>query len=361
MKFLIFAIGPGESSHGYAIAKQFIKGKEHKVFFALQQHINLRFYSHSALFNVVFTPTAEALHELVGTVRPDAVLLCNSKAFNTTGFAEIRPWKTIPTFSVDSNWLFESTGQFRCIQWLDKYFVVFPPYLFGLGLKKNAGHFSIPTDTLPRVKPVGFVPSYGKLDEQVRLQTRQNLGIQAGEKLIFCYIGRVAPVRSFVLYNLLRAVKKLSIKGRAIKVFLVGNLDHVEKLLPSNDDRLLIQRSIVENFYIHLASADLIFQHHGLATLAQAISAQVPTIVNVAIHPTDTYPRMEVNEVIPFYQSGMCKLLYKHSSAEVILDAIEALLYDEREIQKMQEAYKKICSRGEQRIYELIIKHLRYS
>ncbi|MBV9021986.1 MAG: hypothetical protein JOZ71_14900 [Ktedonobacteraceae bacterium] len=358
MKFLVFAMGPGESSHGYAIA-QYLKGENHEVVFALQDHSFLPFYSHSPPFNLVVTSTPVALQDCVASLRPNAVLLCNSKTFNTTEFAEIRPWKTIPTFGVDSNWLFESTGPFRCIQWLDKYFVVFPASIFDLGLKKNAGHFTIPADLLPRVEPVGFVPSYTKPHEQVRMRIRQNLGVQAHEKLVFCYIsGRGAAVRSYVLYNLLPAVKKLRSKGRAIKVFVVGNLDLVEKLSSYNNDWLLLQRSIIEDFYGHLASADLVFQHYGLGTLAQAISAQVPIIANVALNPTNPYPRMELKEVTPFYKADMCQVLYKYSLPQDIQDTVEALLYDEQRIHQMQEAQKKYYSTGEQKIYELMMKYL---
>jgi hypothetical protein len=358
MKFLVFAMGPGESSHGYAIAR-YLKEKDHEVVFALAQQSNLAFYTSSPFFDLVVTPTAGALQECVSTIEPDAALLCNSKAFNTTEFAEIRPWGNIPTFGVDSNWLFEPTGLFRCIQWLDNYFVVFPAPIFDLGLKKNAGHFTIPAEVLPRLKPVGFVPSYNKPDEQARVSIRQTLGVQAHEKLVFCYIsGRGATVRSFVLYNLLPAVKKLRSKGRAIKVCVVGNLDLAEKLPSYNYDWLLLQRSVIEDFYGHLASADLVFQHYGLGTLAQAISAQVPIIANVALNPTNLYPRMELKEVMPFYKAGMCKVLYKYSSASNIQDAVESLLYDERQIHKMQEAQRKHYSIGEQKIYELMMKYL---
>jgi hypothetical protein len=350
-------MGPGESSHAYAIAKHF-KEKGHQVVFALQQSANVPFYSHSSLFDLVVTPTVTALQELVSRVRPRTILLCNSKAFNATAFAEIRPWETIPTFGVDSNWLFESAGPYRCIQWLDRYFVVFPSSIFKLGLKENGGHFTIPAKILPRVVPVGFIPSYQKLDERVRWQIRQNLHIQSHEKLVFCYIsGRGSGVMSFVLHNVCAAVEKLRSKGRAIKVLVVGNPDLVEKLPSYIPDWLLLQRSVLEDFYPYLASTDLVFQHHGFATLVQALSAQIPVIANVAIQDA-AYPRLQVNEVTPLYRAGLCKLLYKSSPSDEIQDVVESLLYNEQEIGKMQEAQKKHYSKGEEAIYEAVKKYL---
>jgi hypothetical protein len=359
MKFLVFAMGPGESSHGYAIIKYLVE-KGHQTIFALRQHANISFYTSRPFFDLVVTPTPSDLRDLVSTTQPDAIIICNSKAFNDTPFVEICPWKTIPTFSIDSNWLFESRGVNRCIQWLDKYFVTFPPSLFERGLKENGGHFPIPSSMRSRIEPIGFVPSYQKPDESVKGRIRQALSIHPHEKLIFCYVsGYGAGVRNFVLDMLVPVISRLRRKGRAIKVFVTGNLDLIRKQSSYDFDWLLLPRqAIIEDFYVHVASVDLVFMHHGLATIAQAISAQVPVIANIALRPIDPSLQSEVGEIMPLRQTGLCELLYSHFDLCKIQDTVEALLYDDQKIQQMQQMQKKYVSHGEQRLYASIMEYL---
>src|SRR5947209_7875257 len=178
MKFLIFTLGSGETAHGYAIARHIIEKKQ-QVVMALLQEGSLHFCAPLPELSVTLTTTPEALQELVHSVKPDAILLCNSKSFNDTSFAEVSPWDGIPTFGIDSNWLFDSVGPHRYIQWLDTYFIVLPEPLFKLGSKEHGGHFSISTERVSQMKPVGFIPSYQKPDEVARGQMRQKLGIEA--------------------------------------------------------------------------------------------------------------------------------------------------------------------------------------
>lgn len=359
MKFLVFAMGPGESSHGYAITK-YLTEKNHQTIFALRQHVNLPFYTSHPSSDLVVTPTPSDLQELVSTARPDVILLCNSKAFNDTSFVETCPWKTIPTFGVDSNWLFEPEGTSRCIQWLDKYFVTFPPSIFEQGLKENGGQFCIPPSMRSRIEPVGFVPSYQKPNELVKGRIRQALSIQPHEKLIFCYVsGHGAGMRSFVLDRLVPVVHRLRRKGREIKVFVTGNLDLIKQRSSYQADWLLLPRqAIIEDFYAHVASVDLAFVHHGLATIAQAISAQVPVVANIALRPVDFSLQSEAGEIMPLHQTGLCELFHGHFDLCRIQNTVEALLYDRQKIRKMQQIHRKYSCNGESHLYTSIMEYL---
>src|SRR5581483_5220658 len=123
-------------------------------------------------------------------------------------------------------------GHYRCIQWLDRYFVVYPEPLFKLGLRENGGAYTILPSILSRIKAIGFLPSYQKPDEQTRTAIRDGLGIQPHEKFIFCYIsGYGAPERDFVLDNLIRVVHALHRKRQAIKVVVCGKLERAQRYL----------------------------------------------------------------------------------------------------------------------------------
>ncbi len=360
MRFLIFAIGSGEASQGYAIGKYLVEQK-HQVIFALRLDATVPIYTSVPFFDLVVAPTPHALQELVRRVQPDAILLCNSKTFNDdTAFVESSPWEAIPTFGVDANWLFEPTGSMRCIQWLDRYFVTFPPDIFERGLKENGGYFAIPPDIRPRVEPVGFVPFYQKPDVQERARVRQALSIQPHEKLIFCYVsGYGAGVRGFVLQRALSVVSQLRKKGREIKVFAAGQLDCIQTH-PSCEVDWLVRhgRTAIDDFYAHVASADLVFQHQGLITIAQAVSAHVPIIANIEeLFDVDGSLRLEIGEVLPLQQAGLCHFFFRQSNLGEVQNAIEALLYDEREICKVQQMQRKYCSGGEQSLYNAIMAY----
>jgi len=359
MKFLIFALGSGETAHGYAIAKHLVE-KKHQVSMALLQEGSLHFCTPSPDISVAIATTPEALQALAKSIKPDAILLCNSKSFNDTSFAEVSPWDGIPTFGVDSNWLFDSVGPHRYIQWLDGYFIVLPEPLFKLGSKEHGGHFSLPTERVSQMMPVGFIPSYQKLDELTRRQVRQKLGIEAHEQLIFCYIsGYAARVRAFILDNLFQAVRRLRSQGQSIKILAIGNLDLIENLSLYETDWLLWRKqATIEDFYTLLASADLVFQHQGHGTLSQAIAAQIPVIVNIEVRPDIPYPLIPMAENMTFQRAGLCHLLYSHSPLEDVQNAIETLLYDQAKICEMQCRQREHSSRGEPHLYTLLMEQL---
>jgi hypothetical protein len=211
-----------------------------------------------------------------------------------------------------------------------------------------------------RIEPIGFIPSYQKPDELVKGRIRQALSIQPHEKLIFCYVsGHGAGTRNFVLDMLVPVVHRLREKGRAIKVFVTGNLGLLKKRSSYQVDWLLLPRqAVIEDFYAHVASVDLVFMHHGLATIAQAISAQVPVVANIALRPIDFSLQSEVGEIIPLHQAGLCELLYSHFDLCKVQDTVESLLYDDPKIRKMQQMQKKYYSNGEQHLYRSIMEDL---
>jgi hypothetical protein len=360
MKFLIFTMGPGETSHGYAFARYLLK-KEQQVAMALLYESNLHFCCEALEIPITITPTPEALQTLVWEVRPDVVVLCNSKSFNDDrAFVERSPWPGVPTFSIDSNWLFDLVGPHQFLRWLDAYFIVLPEPLFKLGCKEAGGHFYIPFEWAAQIHPTGFLPAYQKPDALTRALTRQALGVQTHEQLLFCYLsGYGARARGFVLEHAFRAVRHLRSQGRAIKLLALGNLDLVEGREQYQDDWLTLRsKASAEEFYALLASADLVFQHQGHGTLSQAISAQVPVIVNIEVRADISYPLIPLAENLPFQQAGVCQLLYSHSPLEEVEAMIEKLLYDKQEREKMQSIQKKYAIPGDSGIYSLLMEQL---
>lgn len=189
---------------------------------------------------------------------------------------------------------------------------------------------------------------------------RNRLGIQPHEKFIFCYIsGHGALERDFVLEHLIRTVHTLHRKGQAIKVVACGKLERAQRFLTSCSDWLQLRKALRGlDFYLHLASADLVFQHQGLATLAQAISAQVPVIANSEIFKHYPQPQSDVLEIMPCLHAGLCHFLYKHSPHDEIQQAVETLLYQHDVITRMQNLQKKYYTRGEAEIHAVMTDYL---
>lgn len=359
MKVLLFAQGPGESCHAYGMA-QYLVAQNHQIVFALGQEINRRFYDAVPFLQPIVTPDVAALRALVDRTQPTIVLLCNSKIFNhDDDFVMRRPWP-MPTFGVDSNWLFEASGPVRCLQWVDGYFALFPPAVFQLGFVENGGHFTIPAHQKARITPVGFLPSYQKPEEPIRQHIRQQLGIRDEDKLIFCYVsGHGAGLRSYVLQHLFEAVSQLRYEGYVIKVCVIGNLKLLQHHFPAAiADWLLFREMTADNFYAHLASSDLVFQHQGLATLAQAISAQIPVIAHVQEPHRFDQKWVEPGELPPLQRAGLCKLFCDTTPIEEIRLAVESLLYDQEAISTMQQAQITHFLPGEPSIYSLLMDHL---
>ncbi len=357
MKFLIFTKGPGETSQGYALTKYFLSRK-HQIFIGLQQKVNISFFSTlKQSLKISFTPDPLSLTKLVKKIKPDGVILCNSKTFNKTNFIEKSPWPDIPTFSLDSNWLFNLDSPiFKFVKWAEKYFINFHPQIFNLGLKKNNGYFNISPQILDKIEIIGLIPSYNKPTKQQIRKTRKKLGVSDSEKLIFCYFsGYGAGAKPWVLDNLIPVVKQLNKEKKQIKVVCIGNPNSL-KQLPNEEWFSMIEKKRVniESFFQTLASSDLVFQHQGLGTLEQAISAQIPTIANVNKQNNPYYPRLHEEEIKPFAKLNLCRLLFKSTDTEIIKKNIQDLLNNQTEIKKMKDAQKKYYSKGEENLLKTI-------
>lgn len=354
-------MGPGETSHAYALARHFLTNGHHPVL-ALGQEIVYDFFkSIKPSPKVVFTSNPDQLKAAVKKIKPDVVVLCNSKTFNKTPFIKSHPWPQVPTFTLDSNWLFDlKVPVYPFINWADKYFICLPAKVFELGFKKNGGYFEISPEMEEKIEVVGLIPSYKKPSQKEISAMRKRLGVANEEKLIFCYTsGYGAGSRSWVFDKLSLIIKKFINEGRKIKVVGIGRALNVEDKSKFPWLNLIEKGSInLDSFYLILASVDLVFQHQGLATLAQAISARVPVIANVATKENHFYPELHDGEVNPFARLDLCKLFHKSTPEKIIKKAIEDLLYKKEEIVKMQKAQSKAYNKGESIIAQSIIKYV---
>lgn len=357
MKVLIFAKGPGESSHAYAIAKYLIKNKL-KVIIALRQKVNLEFFHQLIDKNIFVTSTLNELTQLITSQKPYKVILCNSKPFiKDRTFILHSPWPSIETYTVDSNWLFEESSIFPYIKWAKKYLITMPKEVFELGLKKNKGHFNIPQKILKKIIPIGFIPSFKKSKKDITpLLKELNINIYKNEKTIFCYFsGSGAGGKFWVLKNLIKALEPINFKKAKIKILSVGNikdnpdLPKFPWLIHLPNDKLNF-----EKFFQILSHSDLVFQHQGLATLSQAISSETPVICNVYLKSSKNYFGLHKYEVEPFARLNLCRLLYKTSPVQTIRKNILELLFNPKERAKMINSQKRIYSSGEKKLLESI-------
>lgn len=363
MKLLITAIGPGETSQAYAVAK-YCSRQGHTVTLSLVKEINTTFLSHKKTVKTVLTENPESLIKLTREFKPDAILFCNSKIFHRIdSFRLHSPFPSLPVFTLDSNWLFDDTSvKYSFIPWANEYFVNLPKRVFEQGLKENGGYFHINETYKKRIKVVGLVPSYERLSNKVKQKTRQELGIKNDEKLIFCYFsGFGSDSKEWVLFNLIRSIKVLNKKHTdKIKVVWIGTTSDPNKTVSYPWLSSLKQTTIdTETFYRYLSAADLVFQHQGLGTLAQAISANIPVIANVSIQHKKEKAAIHPAEVGPFAKLKICTMLYKSSDTQTINKRVETLLFDKDARQDMQHAQQKNYAQGEQNILESISTYLK--
>lgn len=362
LSFLIVGMSSGETSQAYAITKYFVSQK-HIVTIVLKEKINtLYFGQQKKNFRIYVAPRFHDLKKLTSKIKPNVIIFCNSKSYKRDKeFIKLHasPFPGIPVFTLDSNWLLNPKSiRYPYIKWADLYFVNFPEKVFEYGLKQNGGYFYINKSILDKIHPIGFIPSYKKLNEEAILEVRKKLSIQTHEKIIFCYFsGYGAMSRPWVIYNLLHALSILH--DNSIKVIYIGNyasldVKHIQKY------NFLIRPHInnMDDFYRILSSADLVFQHQGLATLSQAITARIPVISNVKIYRGTEYPGLHPAEVNPFARLNMCEMFYKSSPAYKIAKKIRSLLYDIGQIESMKKAQQTYYSHGEKILYEKICSYI---
>jgi len=364
-KYLIVGMGPGETSQARAMAK-YIAQKGGIVFFAVRKKANLHFVKNDKEFKVFLTGKVQDLVNLVEREKPDVFLLFNSKMWANKGFTEKPPFKKPKIcISVDSNWLFNNKKYFPHFQsnvWMDKYLINLPEKIFKMGLKENKGNFIIPKSILKKTIPIGFIPIYKKISPKKILEIRKKYNIKKEEKFIFSYFsGFEAGHRVFAFNNLIRSIDSLTKKGLKIKVLYVGPTKNLDPKMLDRNWLIKEEKLSTDEFYEILSSSDLIFQHQGMVTLSQAISANIPVICNVHILKMYSHgvPKLHFWEVEPFDKVGVCKMFSKSSPIKKISQEIKNLLYNKKSIQKMKKNQELILEKGESKAYQIIKKLLK--
>ena len=358
IKYLFFAIGPGETSQARALAK-YISRRGGEIIFSLQQRVNLFFVAKDREFKVFVTETPIKLKRLIETKRPDVLLFFNSKAWNNyKSFIKGPPFQKPPIcIAVDSNWLFNNKiyKNLRFSEWMDKYLVTIPKKIFRLGLKENGGNFKIPRENLKKIISVGFLPSFKKPSLKKKTKLKNKYKIKKTEKLIFAYFsGYGAEHKIWAFDNLVNSVDRLTKKGKKIKVIYVGPKKNLNRERIKREWLIFKGKLAAEEFFLTLASSDLVFQHQGLATLSQGVSAGIPIIANVARYKKSSLPNIHFWEVRPFEKAGVCFLFSKSSSIKKISKKIEKLIYNPAVRQEMQRKQKSVFERGEEKSFRVI-------
>lgn len=356
MKIFIVAMGPGEIGQGIAFAQYALK-KGASVTFAISDKANGPMVSLDLKnFKVVLVKTSKSLNRAVFIHKPDVLLLCNSKIFSGDGFYPTHP--PVPkllTISIDSNWLFGPDSPYKSLPWVDKICINIPEKVFRLGLKKYGGHYAIPSESLRKIKVVGLLPSYSKIPMSSAKKIREKYGILQGEKLIFLYASTASISPSFqsqIFRKGIDAVRILRDKGHKIKIINVSK-KHPDILKIKEEWISNLNHVDVREFYRILASSDLIFQHQGLGTLEQAISANVPAIMNVRDLKDEESPyHAHEWEILPFLKSGACSMLHSSTPLEAVVMEMRKLLYDNKAISQMKRRQAILYACGEKEVFE---------
>lgn len=359
LNWLFVCRGPGETGQARSLAR-YAANKGKKVSFAIHQEKNLHFLKSDKDFKVFIAENPASLEQLIKRENPDVLLLFNSKMWGGDFLEKPSFKKPSLIIAVDSNWLFNDEKYFpvfQAIKWADKYFVIFPKKIYELGLKQNGGDFSISESFSKKIIPIGLIPSYKKPHKKEIGKIRKIFGIEKDEKFVFSYFsGFGAGHRVFAFNNLIEAISHLVEKGKKIKVLYLGPTEEIdpEKL---NRPWLIKREGLPTDEYFNvLASSDLIFQHQGMVTLAQAISAQIPVIANVSVLDAKHLPMIHFWEVNPFKRAGACEMFSKNDQPEKIAEKIEQLLYNEKSRKEMIKNQKSIFEQGEKTAFNIITR-----
>lgn len=342
MKLLIITMGPGETSQGAALGRQAIRDK-HDVTFGVILESNLHFLDGFTGNDKLLLSNGDKIKREIKSGGYDAVVFCNSKTLGKDKEFQTVPPKTKPlVVSLDSNWLFNQPEQFPYISWLDKIYLNFPQDVYENGLNGGGGQYSIPSNISKKILPIGLIPSYRPLEEPEKTEVRNRLGIQSGQKLVFTYIGSSVTYRKDFYQKYLLVFDALYDQFPEIRVvFLSGDEPDRPWIIKTGG------QASSDNFYKFLASADLVFQHQGLGTLEQAISAQVPVIANVSRPVKHETTHTHAWEVEPFVRAGLCKIHFYDDPEKEIIDSIGLLLTPNSRLD-MVDAQKAHYSVGEQ-------------
>lgn len=366
MKIFIAAMGPGEIGQGVAFAQYAIKNGA-SVTFAISDSKKLPMVNlNTAHFKVLLSKTSKSLNRAVLRHKPDVLLLCNSKIFSGDGFYPSHPpMPKLPTISIDSNWLFGSNSPYKSLPWVDVYCINIPKNVFRLGLKKYGGHYAISAENLKKIKVVGLLPSYSKIPASAVRKIREKYGVLQNEKLIFLYASTASLSSSFQLQIFEKAIEAVGIlreRGHEIKIINVSRIprntfDIKEKWF------LHLNNKNAPEFYNILASSNLVFQHQGLCTLAQAIAANIPAISNVRDLKDEESPHhAHAWEILPFAKFGACSMLHFSAPLSTVVQEIEKLLYNNKAISKMKRRQTMLYASGGKNVFgemKHLIKHFK--
>lgn len=362
VKFLIATMGPGETIQGIALYKYLLK-KGADVAFSMRMKMNYVFFKNQGQkVRLYMAETPELFTNAFEKEKPDVLVLCNSKIVTYyKDFFQNPPLPKPVTVTLDSNWLFlKNEPWYSFAEWADKYLIVFPKKIFNSGLKKYGGNYDIPDREMKKIEIAGFIPSFKKIPAKERLKIRKLYGIKKDEKIIFSYFGGFgAGFRPWALDNLMVSTARLIGKGHKIKIIYACRKANVKNI--EEKSWMIRKKSLSDkDFFSILSSADLVFQHQGLGTLAQAISARIPAIANVRDIQDEPYARhAHAWEIDPFVKAHVCRMFYRSTPIEDIENGIEELLYNKKEINKMKTAQKKCYIPGEPAAYKIIKKLLK--
>ncbi|MCH7605356.1 glycosyltransferase [Patescibacteria group bacterium] len=357
-KILILAMAAGELTQGIALAKYAIQ-QGARVDFVLRLKENRSLLSQfENTSEIRIAPSTTSLKEHLAELKPDVFVLCNSKA--VTYYKEFleRPPVDIPvTVTLDSNWLFRTDEDwYQYASWAQAHIIVFPEKVFQAGMTTGGGDYTIPEKPLSKMHAVGFLPSQERPSEQEIALIRKKYALAIDEKYIFSYFGGYgAPLRPWALENLIRAVAILIERGEKIRIINVtpeqNRQDPIFRKLWIEPVSNLAQHE----FFLALASADLVFQHQGLGTLVQAVSAGIPVIANVMDAKDEPFERTaHAWEVGPFFRLGMCSMLYKSTPTDTVANEIHVLLHNKARRDTMIAAQKEYYEQGEAHAYNII-------
>jgi len=350
MKLLIITMGPGETSQGVAFGAEAIRGK-HDVTFGIILESNIHFLDGLSGIKKLILDNGEKIKQEIATGQYDVVVFCNSKTFGKDKEFHTKAPKNKPfVVSLDSNWLFNQPEQFPFISWLDKIYLNFPQDVYENGLISGGGQYFIPKDVSDRILPIGLIPSYKPLDEVEKEKVRNQLGLQLDQKLIFTYVGSSVTYRKDFYQKYLTVFDTLYKQFPEIKVVFLSGEEPNRPWIHKTGGQ-----ASSDNFYKFLASADLVFQHQGLGTLEQAISAQVPVIANVLRPDEHEKTHTHAWEVEPFVRAGLCKMHYYDDETNKIIESIKSLLFSDSR-KNMIQTQKKHYSRGEETMLDDIKK-----
>lgn len=357
-KFLFIAMGPGESVQGIGLANYAME-KGNDIVFITRAKVNYDFIKKQIKnAKILLIENVENLKKILENEKPDVLVLCNSKIARYYDSLFMKsPSEKIVSVSLDSNWLFEKDGGwYSCADWLDKYFVIFPEKIFNFGLKKYGGNYDIPSEIAKRIETIGFIPFFKKPSLKTCLSVRKKYKIKKNQKLIFSYFsGYGATHRGWAFDNLEKAVDSLIQKGLDIKVVYVGAKNDLSAESVKKDWLLVEEKLNVKDFYLALASSDLVFQHQGFGTLSQAFSANIPVIANVMDLSDEVRAKhAHAWELAPFAKLGLCDMFYRSTPIEEISKGIEELLRDKKAIKKMKTIQRKYYFAGEPGAYKEI-------